>query len=82
MSYLHVAIVKKSITALSLLVGTTVNRIVVSKIDETRCNQTLTSLSYFMPQAPTSALTSSRKDVKQLVYFQILQNADNIFFTQ
>ena len=28
---------------------------------------------YFIPQAPTSALTSSRKDVKQLVYFQILQ---------
>ena len=27
-------------------------------------------------------LISSRKDVKQLVYFQILQNADNIFFTQ
>ena len=35
---------------------------------------------YFIPQAPTSALTSSRKDVKQLVYFQILQTADNIFF--
>ena len=34
---------------------------------------------YFIPQAPTSALTSSRKDVKQLVYFQILQNADNFF---
>ena len=32
---------------------------------------------YFIPQAPTSALTSSRKDVKQLVYFQILQNTDN-----
>ena len=32
-----------------------------------------------MPQAPNLALTSSRKDVKQLVYFQILQNADNIF---
>ena len=38
-------------------------------------------LQYFIPQAPTLALTSSRKDVKQLVYFQILQNAD-IFFTQ
>ena len=37
---------------------------------------------YFMPQAPTLALTSSRKDVKKLIYFQILQNADNIFFTQ
>ena len=31
---------------------------------------------YFIPQAPTSALASSRKDVKQLVYFQILQNAE------
>ena len=41
-----------------------------------------TAIVYFIPQAPTSALTSSRKDVKQLVYFQILQNADNIFFTQ
>ena len=40
---------------------------------------TFTSPSYFIPQAPTLALTSSRKDVKQLVYFQILQNADNIF---
>ena len=38
--------------------------------------------TYFMSQAPTLALTSSRKDVKQLVYFQILQNVDNIFFTQ
>ena len=37
------------------------------------------SLFYFIPQAPTLALTSSRKDVKQLVYFQILQDADNIF---
>ena len=37
---------------------------------------------YFIPQSPILALTSSRKDVKQLVYFQILQNADNIFFTQ
>ena len=33
---------------------------------------------YFITQDPTSALTSSRKDVKQLVYFQILQNADKI----
>ena len=32
---------------------------------------------YFIPQAPTSAQTSSRKDAKQLEYFQILQNADN-----
>ena len=35
-------------------------------------------LIYFIPKDPTSALTSSRKDVKQLVYFQILQNADKI----
>ena len=34
---------------------------------------------YFIPQTPTLALTSSRKEVKQLVYFQIVQNADNIF---
>ena len=34
-------------------------------------------VGYFIPQALTSALTSSRKDFKQLVYFQILQNADN-----
>ena len=27
---------------------------------------------YFIPQAPTLALTSSRKDVTQLGYFQIL----------
>ena len=40
------------------------------------------NMYYFIPQAPTLALTSSRKDVKQLVYFQILQNADNIFITQ
>ena len=37
------------------------------------------STTYFIPQAPTLALPSSRKDVKHLVYFQILQNADNIF---
>ena len=37
----------------------------------------LNASDYFIPQAPTSALASSRKDVKQLVYFQILQNADN-----
>ena len=37
--------------------------------------------TYFIPQDPILALTSSRKDVKQLVYFQIQQNADNIFFT-
>ena len=37
---------------------------------------------HFIPQAPDLALTSSRKDVKQLVYFQILQNADNIVFTE
>ena len=34
---------------------------------------------YFISQAQTLALTNSRKDVKQLIYFQILQNADNIF---
>ena len=39
-------------------------------------------LVYFIPQAPIFALTSSRKDVQQLVYFQILQNAANIFFNQ
>ena len=37
-------------------------------------------ITYFIPQTPTLALTSSRKDVTQLGYFQILQNADNIFF--
>ena len=31
---------------------------------------------YFRLQAPTSALIGSRKDVKQLVYIQILLNAD------
>ena len=36
---------------------------------------------YFIPQGPTSVLTSSRKDVKQLVYFQILQNADIFFYS-
>ena len=37
---------------------------------------------YFIPQGPTSALTSSRQDVKQLVFFQILQNADeNLLFS-
>ena len=41
----------------------------------------LMSVFYFIPQAPTLALTSSRKDVKQLVFFQILQNADNIFYS-
>ena len=35
-------------------------------------------LVYFIPQAPTSALSSSRKDVKQLAFFQILQNAVTI----
>ena len=30
------------------------------------------------PQGPPSALSSSRKDFKQLVYFQILQNTDII----
>ena len=32
--------------------------------------------SYLIPQGPTSALSSSRKNVKQRVYFQILQNAE------
>ena len=44
------------------------------------CSKVSYNILYFIPQAPTLALISSRKDVKQLVYFQILQNADNIFF--
>ena len=33
---------------------------------------------YFRPHAPTSAMSSSEKDVKKLVYFQILLIADKI----
>ena len=44
-----------------------------NKFNDTRARM----LEYFIPQAPTSDLTSSRKDVKHLVFFQILQNADN-----
>ena len=44
-----------------------------------KCVFAVDKYTYFIPQAPTLALTCSRKDVKQLVCFQILQNADNIF---